>query len=295
MSKASIEEQVADQIIALLDQGELPPWDRPWHSASLQRNAISDAPYRGINQWLTGLTSQARNYNDPRWVTYRQAAKMGGHVARGEKGTMVVFWKMIPRQDASADDERDHYPVARAYRVFNLEQTRGCDFPSLPAPPTPHNAIEQAEAIIAGMPDAPPLESVRHGNEPPCYIPSIDAIRVPHIDRYDVAELWYNSVFHEITHATGHPKRLHRFETDHSRENLHHYAVEELIAGMGSAMLSAHAGIAQATLITDAAYIAHWRDAIRADKPIVLQAAQRAQRAVDFIIQTRHAQNDDDD
>ena len=53
---------------------------------------------------------------------------------------------------------------------------------------------------------------------------------------------------------------------------------------MGSAMLAAHAGISAELVERDASYIRHWRDAISADKPMIIRSATLAQRAVDLIL-----------
>ena len=107
--------------------------------------------------------------------------------------------------------------------------------------------------------------------------------------RYDSVEDYYATVFHELTHSTGHPDRLHRFELSANRDSLHEYGKEELVAGMGSAMLAAIAGIEQVTIERDAAYINHWKKAIRADKTIVIRAAGQAQKAVDLITAFEHS------
>ena len=102
--------------------------------------------------------------------------------------------------------------------------------------------------------------------------------------RYLNPEDYYNTVFHELTHATGHSKRLGRFSLDANADDLHAYGREELTAAMGSAMLAAHAGIEAELVERDASYIRHWRDTINADKPMIIRSATLAQRAVDLIL-----------
>ena len=104
------------------------------------------------------------------------------------------------------------------------------------------------------------------------------------MSRYPNLEDYYNTVFHELTHATGHPKRLERFSLDANANDLHAYGREELTAAMGSAMLAAHAGISAELVERDASYIRHWRDTISADKPMIIRSATLAQRAVDLIL-----------
>ena len=278
------ENMVADRILELLDSGQLPPWDRPWSMSrhGMPCNAISMRPYRGINVWLTQITQELAGYDDHRWLTIKQANQAGGAVMKGETSTRVILWKILKRENPNDPDKTISFPFAIMYKLFNVEQTTGCDLPPLPELPEPPDPIAQAEAIIAAMPNPPELQTYQHRNHSPRYIPSLDTVQVPHAARYEQPELYYNTVYHELTHSTGHPSRLHRFESDR-KADLHEYGVEELVAGMGSAILADLAGISHATLIPDASYIKSWAETIKADRSIVINAAQRSQRAVDYI------------
>ena len=297
--RETIEEEIADRIIELLDQGQLPPWEKDWRSSrhgGLPLNAISMKPYRSVNRWMTLLTQQLMGYDDPRWLTYRQAEALGGHARKGEHATTVVFWKRVtarrgddekPGEQESPEEQPRTYPMLRAYHVFNVEQTEDCRLKPMPEPDeqSDHDPLELADAIIQAMPDPPRMEHYSTANHAPHYAPALDVIRVPERGRYDSVEGYYNTVFHELVHSTGHPQRLHRFELNANAHDLHAYGREELVAGMGSAMLAAHAGIGQDRLLQrDASYIQHWRDAIQADKAMVIRAATLAQRATDHIL-----------
>ena len=316
-----IEDEVADRIIALLDAGDLPPWEKDWRDSNfgLPLNAVSMKPYRGINRWMTMLTQQLMNYQDPRWLTFRQAQALGGHVRKGEQSTTVVFWKRVPARQAAREMEGQDgvvsidqngqdgagvgqdgavvgqdgavvgkertYPMLRAYHLFNVKQTEECRLRELPEDEqAQHDPIETAIRIIQGMPGAPPIEHYALANYAPHYVPRLDVVRVPEMGRYNSPESYYNTVFHELVHSTGHPDRLHRFELEAGETGLHAYGREELVAGMGSAMLATHAGIGAAVIERDASYIRHWRDTIQGDKAMVIRAATLAQRAADLIL-----------
>ena len=318
------EQAVANRIIELLDRGELPPWEKGWTSSKMgyPQNAVSKKPYRGINMWMTVLTQMAHGYNDPRWLTYRQASGLGGHVKKGEKSTSIVFWKILDRSekkdpnveyldnpnlkpepetmlgqtDSLEIKEKKHrYPVCRLYHVFNAEQTEDCELPELKGPEAFTDPIEAAEAIIANMPNPPAFETYALANHAPHYNPERDAIRIPERGRYEQVEIYYNTVFHELTHSTGHKSRLARPGVLNIQAMSHEYGVEELIAGMGAAMLGGSAGISRETLEVDASYIRSWRDTIAADKSIVLKAAQQAQRAVDYILDYKREPKQDNE
>ena len=289
-NKVNAEQLVADQILELLEAGELPPWEKPWDGNNpwpAQVNAISGLAYRGINYYLTLLKAQVNAYNDPRWLTFKQATSAGGNVKKGEKSSAIVFWKMLRKGPANEqeDQEGQYWPMARIYRVFNLEQTENCNLPPIPKPSAPErNPIELAEEIISKMPDPPEIRIVNYDDVPPCYVPQLDIIRTPRMDLFRTPELYYEALFHELVHSTGHPSRLHRFEIETTREHLHDYGREELVAGMGSAMLGQAAGIGKTTLQDAASYIQGWIETIAADRSVVIRAAQRAQRAVDSIL-----------
>ena len=271
---------------------------RPWNRSHLgsNHNAVSRRPYRGINIWLLAASSFLNGYTDPRWLTYRQAQQLGGNVRKGEASTLIIFWKIIRKRTQESEQdgiqviEQDQaaerpasFPMARFYNVFNAQQTHGCEFPDINQTLADHDPLEEAENIIAGMPYPPDFETYLYENLDPHYIPAQDKVGVPDINRYTNRDLYYNSVFHELVHSTGHEKRLSRFNSqEYSGKNLHDYATEELVAGMGSAMLTAKAGIETAIQV-DASYIKYWAGKIRADKSIIMTAAQRAQRAVDYI------------
>ena len=175
----------------------------------------------------------------------------------------------------------------KCYTVFNVEQTEGCKLPPLDEPELRvHDPLETAQAIVDGMRNPPAVNSYVHGNTPPHYMPTQDQVRVPDIGRYESPERWYATLFHELVHSTGHPKRLNRFLEETNGHGLHGYGREELVAGMGAAILSAKAGISAATVENDAAYIRSWRDAIAADTSMVLRAAALAQKASDYITGT---------
>ena len=304
-----IYEQVADRVLELMERGELPPWHRPWRPSGIGSpvNAVSMKPYRGVNRWLTTLTQNLMGYSDPRWLTFKQAQSLGGHIRRGETSTQVVIWRRVKkkgldkesqargrkgeargRNENGEENEEGRgrsYMLLRAYRVFNAEQTEECELEPLPEVElTGHNPVESAQAIIDQMPEPPRFSTYLYSDKPPHYSPEHDHVRVPEQGRYDQIEEWYNTVFHELIHSTGHTKRLNRMRDENWSPETHAYGREELVAGMGSAMLSETAGIGQENIVMDAAYVKHWSGVIRADRTVVVRAASLAQRAVDFIL-----------
>jgi antirestriction protein ArdC len=88
-----------------------------------------------------------------------------------------------------------------------------------------------------------------------------------------------------LSHATGHKSRLDRGLGERLAPfGSPDYSREELVAEMGAAFLCAHAGIEPATLSNSGAYVASWIKVLKGDNRPLVNAAEAAQRAVDFIL-----------
>lgn len=270
-----IYQEITDRIIKELETGSI-PWHCPWRpEAWRHRNLASGRPYHGINSILLNNLP----YNSPFWMTLRQLHKLGGELKANASGTEVVFWTLFEQ------DDNTKFPVLRFYRIFNLEDTVG-----IPATKIPHlpprseiafNPIDAAEDILAGY-DGP---EVIHGGDSACYSPAMDLIRMPKRHTFDSEEEYYSTLFHEQIHSTGHKSRLNRPGMDNIKFG-ETYSKEELIAEMGAAFLCARSGIENATIQNSGAYIRGWLERLKNDKKLVVQAAQKAQKAVDYILKS---------
>ena len=255
----------------------------PIHKAGggLPKNLESNKPYRGVNVFLLSITSWFKGYSSSFWMTYRQAQERGGHVKKGEKSSMVVFWKKAEIVDDKTEKVKT-IPVLRYYSVFNADQIADLKAPdALPAPQTPFEPIEEAEKIVAGYADGP---KIQHTGSQAFYLPSLDIVRIPTPAGFVSREFYYATLFHELSHSTGNASRLNRdLSGKFAPFGSPDYSKEELIAEMGSAFLCAAAGISPPTIEQSAAYINGWRKRISDDPKFVIAAAGSGQRAADWI------------
>jgi antirestriction protein ArdC len=176
--------------------------------------------------------------------------------------------------------------------VFHASQIEGIEFP------TPENLPElsitqktdRARAIVAAMPNAP---AIREGTAVPCYRPVTDSIHMPEGQFFESEEAYYSTLFHELSHSTGHASRLARKTLlenkgiDAAGATAHKtYAEEELVAEMGASFLNAHAGIIEDELTNSAAYLQGWIDALHSkdSKGWIIRAAAQAQKAANYIL-----------
>ena len=273
---------ITERILDQLEKGVV-PWRKPWTTAGVvPTNLVSKKEYRGINVWV--LMSQ--NYGSPYWVTYNQAKKLKGHVKAGEKGTPVVFWKWIEKEEKdkeTGEKKTKRFPFLRYYTVFNVEQTEGIDESKIPQVEKKEiDPIECCESVVEGMPNRP---HIIHGGGSASYSPMLDTVQMPQRNQFHSAEGYYCTLFHELSHSTGHESRLNRktinVTASYGSED---YSKEELVAEMSAAFLSGHCGIENEVIDNNAAYIAGWMKAIADDKKLVVMAAAQAQKSADYIL-----------
>ena len=276
---------ITDKIIAMLEKGTV-PWRKPWGQSTLDGapiNLVSQKPYRGINVFLLASSG----YDSPYWLSFNQAKQCGGHVNKGERSSMIVFWNWIDKETGKTDSKGqqvvDHIPFLRYYNVFNVNQ---CDLPEGAVPSLPDKpAIEPiaaCETIIHDMPDKPAIS--HNGGNRAYYRKTTDSVHMPDRSRFEKQEEYYSTLFHELTHSTGHPSRLNRQTlTGNNRFGGENYSREELVAEMGAAFLCGTAGIETQTLDNSGAYIASWLRALKDDNRLVVVAAAQAQKAADYI------------
>lgn len=273
---------VTDRILEMLNQGNI-PWHKPWKTG-YPKNMISKKEYQGINHFLLSCAP----YSSPLWLTYNQAKEKGGNIRKGEKGFPVIFWKQIP---VEKDGVKKTIPFLRYSTVFNLEQTEGIEIPENEKVNNDFSPIEKAENIVSEMPLKPLMKN--EGNRA-FYSPATDSITVPVKETFDSPEFYYSVLFHEMAHATGHSSRLCREGvTNTNFFGSHEYSKEELVAEFTASFLCGVAHIEKETMSNSAAYIDGWAKKIKSDHKLVIEAASKAQKAANFILNIKSIQNDE--
>jgi len=292
-TKKSVYQIITDTIIDKLEQGVV-PWVKPWLGGN-PKNLISGKEYRGINLFLLAFNS----FSSPYYLTFNQAKKLGGKVKKGSKSSIVTFWKELEVKDKDFPGELVKIPMLRYYRVFNLDQVELPALSKLPkriqgylgedAPTNNVKPIPAAKEMIKSWLGCP---EISHEGNSACYRPELDIIAMPYVNAFSKSEEYYATLFHELVHATGHKDRLNRDGfTGRVQFGSSSYSKEELIAEMGAAFLCAQTGISEQVIDNSAAYISSWLGKLRNDPKMVVQAAGKAQKAVDHIRNITYAKS----
>ena len=263
---------VTERIIRKLEQGTV-PWRQPWTNAGAV-NWKTQKSYRGINAFIL---------DSGEYATWNQVKEAGGRVKPEEakKFYVVVFWKWVEKEDEETG-KNEKVPLLRYYRVYEInKQCEGMQSKRKTAT-FDHDPIGEAEKIKQGYIKAP---LIRFAPGKAYYSPSKDLISIPELGDHYQAEEYYSTMFHEMVHSTGHPRRLNRPGiTAIAGFGSKTYSKEELIAELGAAMLCAQARIDNSTIDNSASYIAGWLRKLKNDKRLIIQAAAQAQKASDYIL-----------
>lgn len=280
-------QRVTDAIVKELEKGVC-PWTKPWnadHAAGritrpLRSNGVA---YRGINVIMLWASAMENGFAAPLWLTFKQALELGGHVRKGEKGSLVVYANTLTRtetDEVTGEDLDRTIPFMKGYTVFNAEQVEGlpAHFYALAQPVLdPVARIAAAESFFNSV-----GADVRHGGNQAYYTMAEDRVQMPPFETFRDAESYYATLAHELTHWTCHPSRLER-EFGRKRWGDEGYATEELVAELGAAFICADLGLASEPRPDHAAYIASWLKKLKDDKRAIFSAAAHAQRAADFL------------
>ena len=278
-------EVVTNAIVKMIEEQGVLPWSKPWNvKGVLPYNVVSKKTYRGMNQLLLGSVSSV----SPVWGTFKQWKDKGGFVRKGEKGMPVVFWKFLGMVDDDKNPILDSkgnqktIPLIRYSTVFNATQIDGIDLekyiPDTKDVEREFTPIETAEQIVENMPNCPPI--VNKGDRA-YYTPFFDEVTMPKPEQFKTNDKYYNVLFHELGHATGHESRVGR-ELSQMEEK---YSFEELIAELTACFVSTEAGIS-IDIENSASYIAGWNEKLKSDPKMIVKAASKAKKAAEYILNT---------
>ena len=312
---ADIYKMVTDKIIGMLKSASPTDYHRAWKDDAffIPLNYDSKKPYRGVNRLLLqeriGFAGAFRN---PYFLTFKQIKKHKGTLKKGAKGYEVIYYSIryvVPADKNSgrkafsstnaqkvldflhkyklSEDIVGRIPMIRYYNVYNGADIENIDFKldelqigrAVPDSATENRA---AQLIVENYPNPPAIKN--EGNQA-YYNPASDYIKLPKQEQFDTVNDYYRTLFHELTHSTGHNKRLNR--GIHLMLEKDDYAKEELVAEFGAVFLSAWAGIMWYNNKNHAAYLKGWNSAIKEtknDNKFLMRAASLAQQATDYIL-----------
>lgn len=265
---------ITDRIIAALEQGDI-PWNRPWVAAGAAVKHASGEPYSLLNQLLLNRPGE--------YLTFKQIQQEGGKVRKGEKASMVVFWKWVEKKEEDSEEIKK-IPFLKYYNVFHVDQCEGIKPKHTAENPNVVEADANAENLIAEYVARTGLSVVHEQGDKAYYSPARDVVVLPKAEQFKSTAEYYSTAFHELVHSTGHESRLNRI-AHVAAFGSEDYSKEELVAEIGSATLVNHVGLeTDGSFRNSAAYVQNWLKVLKNDKRLIVSAAGKAEKAVNFIL-----------
>jgi antirestriction protein ArdC len=278
--KRDLYQEVTDAIVSAIESN---PGDvvMPWHrggAGQIPTNIQSGNHYNGINIINLWVTAQANGYSSSVWGTYKQWKEKDCQVRKGEKSSLVIFYKQLEWEDENGDEQKR--PMIRASFSFNADQVDGFERPDLDGDSI--DRIQAADEFVSRT-----RATIIPGGATACYRKSTDTVHMPDEQRFfdtetfSRTEAYYSTLFHELTHYTGIKSRCDRDMG--KRFGSEAYAMEELVAELGAAFQCAWLGIEAEPRIDHAQYLSNWLQVLKDDKKAIFTAAAKAQEAVNFL------------
>lgn len=274
------------------------PWHRSWSAKQRPFNAVTNTTYRGVNSLWLSYNQFAREFDDPRWCTFKQAQTQGWKIKPGSKGTRVEFWslydteekrKLTQREAKQLSDEltleefkNRVKPISNVYTVFNGEQIDGIPkYEEKTYELNTEELLQKRDTLLKNM-----NVDFSEGGDKAFYNPSRDRITLPEMNRFETEYDYMATLLHEAGHATGHISRLNRDMTGvfGSPE----YAREELRAEIASAFAAQVVGIdyqQNQYMENHEAYVQDWISVLENSPNELFAAIKDAEKISDYLIE----------
>ena len=291
--------EVVERVLNLMATKDL-AWIKEWSaSCAAPFNGETGRKYSGGNRlYLMG------KYDDPRWFTFAQASRQGFFPRKGERSSIVEYWKprhcfkdsrgnIIDAEEAAGLDDAVPFSwlqLAGVFHVFNAAQLADADgnaYPELdggtPAPVLDETLCETTDSLISSS--RCPVNEIRSNRA--YYSPSQDAITVPLRTKFTSMESFVSTLTHEMTHSTA-PALGRDISGSFGTKD---YAYEELVAELGSLFCCLDMGIERPTELeadenfaNHAAYLQSWMKSLSDDPSYLFHAAAAADKASAYLM-----------
>lgn len=273
-------------------------WQQSWNYISGKpKNAFTHRKYSGINSMNLKFIENEKGYGDPRWATFKQIQEAGYRVRKRSKGETVEYffaydnvkkiyisWENYNKLD---DKYKENCSIhAKYFKVFNGSQIEGLElYVTFERRINPGKLVEQISYSL----NVPIIN--RNNSARAFYDINKDEIVMPVIGQFEDSYSYNAVALHELSHATGHEKRLNRDIIN--KFGTQKYAYEELVAEFSSCFLSMYSkDIMSAEHFNNHnAYLKHWAEQIKKDNNYLFKVIKDAEKAADYIIEKAGLEN----
>ena len=296
-------EQVATRVAGQIEKGTASfqkGYDKPKGPDLQPFNPATGKRFKGLNSIQLKSVAQEKGYNDPRWMSFQTANRVGAKIRKGERGTRVEYLRFPPKSKASqakeaqgkdapngaaAGDQQKEQPkiTHRTYVVFNAEQIERIPAleKQLAKEPQQHEICERAEKMIQDS--GVKLESPPNGQNFANYDKDRDTIVIPEMEKFKSSEAYYSQAVKEMAGRAGHEQQKDRPEPQSEAQQHHAASRHEMRREMASETIAAKLHLPKQP--TGDQYKKQWAETLRKNPNELRYAARDADRMADKVLQ----------
>lgn len=284
-------QKIADDFVKALTERQL-EWKAGWRSSEMPINVSTGKPYKGINKFRLFFVEVQKQKSgetpENRWATFKQIQEKGWRLRKGARGEQVEYWMPYDAKTRKPISWKEFYAmgeeqqekvslIAKYYTVFN-----GRDIIGIP-PLEKHNVIVLTDELINKISKGMEVPIINDGNDRAYYSVAEDKIHLPKKEFFLSGYEYNSTALHELSHASGAEKRLHRDLGN--RFGSEEYAYEELVAEISSCFMGEHLEVPETDkhIENHKAYVQSWVQCIQQKPEFLIRAIRDAEEAANYL------------
>jgi len=282
--KKDLYQDFTNQVIEQMENNSM-KWFKPFTTSIINghHNVVSKKPYQGLNCFSIGLSVHKNNFKSNEWATYNQWKNLNAKVIKGSKSTQILYWNIKEYEDKKDKTKTVKIPMLKYFNVFNADQVEGYETKEIET-----KEIDDWKAHFKTDTFVNNIGADIKTSNKAFYIPTEDFIGMPPKEDFKgdkentKEQYYYSTLLHEITHWTGHNSRCNRDLKN--RFGSKAYAMEELVAEIGSAFLCSHLGITKTPTPNHGRYLNNWLEVLKEDNKAIFKAFSLSKTSSEYLL-----------
>ena len=288
--KKDLYQDFTDQVIKQMEDNNM-NWSKPFTTTILNghHNVISKKPYQGMNCFSIGLSVHKNGFKSNEWATFNQWKNLGAKIKKGSKGTEILYWNIKEYEDKTNKDEKVKIPFLKYFVVFNADQVDGYETKEKGLKDFNLKEIDNWKTHFKTDTFVENTKADINTSNKAFYSPNGDFIGMPPKEDFKgdkentKEQYYYSTLLHELTHWSGHSSRCNRDLKN--RFGSKAYAMEELVAEIGSAFLCSHLGVTKAPTPNHGRYLNNWLEVLKEDKKAIFKAFSLSKVSSEYLLE----------
>lgn len=283
--KNQVESYLTNEFIQKVEASGTLPWNRPWNK-KWPTSYATKKHYNIANAFILNCGCE--------YITFKQAIlENKWQFKKDSKGTGEhVYQKYIHTYEEEKEDKegnkeikKHEYFRMKYSTVFPITQFLDSEGNEIKVVLTTEPLNYNCEKVVENYLKRNNIQCIRNESYNKAFYNTLeDYIALPNRDSFQKTEEFYGTLFHEMTHSTGHHSRLNR--KMYAAKGSQDYSYEELVAEIGAWLLCGYCNITtESSEKNSIAYVQSWLEVLKNNPEWLYNAAAQAEKAVAYILE----------